>query len=423
MTKRLRAAKAASSRKTPTSSSDAASGTATATNASGATRGRHAARTSATSTTPVARAIAAAVAGIAHAGRPRGRVSAPTRPTTSRTTARTLTRRRDATALGRASGPRRARPSHPCDLAFLEGLDDVALLEVLVVLEADAALEALAHLADVFLESPQRRDLALPDDRALAQEPHLGPARDDAVRDVATRNPPDARHREHLADLCVAGDDFFELGLEHADERVVHVGEQVVDDLVEAHLHALALGNLARLAIGPDVEADDRRVRHRGQRQVGLRDPADAAVVDHRAHATPCGAGDDDVADPEGAFLHEGGDDRAAALVEVRLQHVGTGELLRVRVQVLRDLTRVGHEQQRVEEVVDPLTCRRGHVDDDRVAAPLFGHELLFGQLLADPRRVRVLAVDLRHRNDDRHGGLVLRAGVADRLDRLRHHA
>ena len=39
------------------------------------------------------------------------------------------------------------------DLALLEGLDDVALLEVLEVGQADAALEALAHLADVVLEA------------------------------------------------------------------------------------------------------------------------------------------------------------------------------------------------------------------------------------------------------------------------------
>ena len=53
------------------------------------------------------------------------------------------------------------------DLALFEGLDDVARLQVLEVLEPDAALEALPHLAHVVLEPTQRRDLALPDDRAL----------------------------------------------------------------------------------------------------------------------------------------------------------------------------------------------------------------------------------------------------------------
>src|SRR5262245_34562603 len=71
------------------------------------------------------------------------------------------------------------------DLALLVRLDHVALLEVLVVLEPDAALEALAHLTHVLLEAAKRCDRALPDDRALTKEPDLRPARDDTVRDVA----------------------------------------------------------------------------------------------------------------------------------------------------------------------------------------------------------------------------------------------
>src|SRR3954463_13715480 len=93
------------------------------------------------------------------------------------------------------------------DLALLERLDDVAGLEVLEVGQADAALEARLHLADVVLEALERRDRALPDDRALAEEAHLGATGDDAVLDEAARHPPDAGHGEHLAHLGVAGDD------------------------------------------------------------------------------------------------------------------------------------------------------------------------------------------------------------------------
>src|SRR5689334_21758242 len=70
------------------------------------------------------------------------------------------------------------------DFAFLVCLDDVALLEVLVVLDADTALEAVADLAHVFFEATQRRDLTLPDDRAFSQEAHLRTTRDDARGDV-----------------------------------------------------------------------------------------------------------------------------------------------------------------------------------------------------------------------------------------------
>src|SRR5262249_261225 len=146
------------------------------------------------------------------------------------------------------------------------------------VLEADTALEALPHLAHVVLETPQRGDRALPDDRALAQEPDLRPTGDDTARDVATGDPADARHAEHLAYLGIAGDDLFELGLEHADEGVVDVFEDVVDDLVQTQLDALTLGELACVAVGTDVEADHRRVRNDREVDVGLADAADATV-------------------------------------------------------------------------------------------------------------------------------------------------
>ena len=58
------------------------------------------------------------------------------------------------------------------DLPGDEALDRVADLGVVVVLEQDAALEALGDLADVLLHAAQRGDVALPDDRALAHQAH-----------------------------------------------------------------------------------------------------------------------------------------------------------------------------------------------------------------------------------------------------------
>ena len=54
----------------------------------------------------------------------------------------------------------------------------------------------------------------------------------------------------------------------------------------------------------------------------------------------------------------------------------GHGRLLRVGDELFGDLG-VGDEQERVEQLVDTLARRRGDVDDDRVAAPLLGHELV----------------------------------------------
>src|SRR5205807_9400763 len=57
----------------------------------------------------------------------------------------------------------------PGDLTILVGLDDVALLAVLEIAEADAALKALADLAGILLETLERSDSSLRDQRSLPQ--------------------------------------------------------------------------------------------------------------------------------------------------------------------------------------------------------------------------------------------------------------
>ena len=80
----------------------------------------------------------------------------------------------------------------------------------------------------------------------------------------------------------------------------------------------------------------------------------------------------------------------------------------------------LGDHEQLIEQVVDAELLGRRHLDDDRVAAPRLGHELVLGELAEHALRVGVVLVDLVDRDHDRHlGG----AGVVDRLDRLRHDA
>ena len=55
-----------------------------------------------------------------------------------------------------------------------EHFDDVADLDVVVLLEADAALEPGLDFRDVVLEAPQRADLALEDDDVVAEQTGLG---------------------------------------------------------------------------------------------------------------------------------------------------------------------------------------------------------------------------------------------------------
>src|SRR6187397_2970286 len=135
--------------------------------------------------------------------------------------------------------------SDPSDLALFEGLDQVALLEVLEVGQADAALEALTDLPSIFLEPLERVDAALPDDDALAQEADLRAAGDDTRAHAATGDEADARDAEDLAHLGLARDDLFELRCEHADHGALDVLEELVDDLVGADVHALGIGELA----------------------------------------------------------------------------------------------------------------------------------------------------------------------------------
>ena len=118
---------------------------------------------------------------------------------------------------------------------------------------------------------------------AVAQEPHLRAAGDRAVAHVAARDGADTRDAEDLAHLGLAGDDLFELGLEHAHHGVLDVLEHLVDDLVGAHLDVFGLGERPRLAVGPHVEADDGGARRGRELDVVLGDAADAAMHERRA--------------------------------------------------------------------------------------------------------------------------------------------
>ena len=114
-----------------------------------------------------------------------------------------------------------------------------------------------------------------------------------------------------------------------------------------------------------------------------------------RPHA---GTGDERVADPEGAALHEDGGHGAAADVEVRLEHDAVGAAVGVGPEVLD----VGDEQQRLEQVVDADAVEGRDLDHLGVAAPGLRDEALLGELLHHPVGVGVLAVDLVDGDDDR---------------------
>ena len=114
-------------------------------------------------------------------------------------------------------------------------------------------------------EATQGGNGTLPDNRAVAEETNLRPAGDDAGLHHATSDGTLLGNPEDLADFGFAGDHFFELGIKHADHRLLDIFEQLVDDLVRADLDFFLLGQLAGLAVRTDVEAEDRRVGRVGQ--------------------------------------------------------------------------------------------------------------------------------------------------------------
>src|SRR5690606_23958597 len=116
-----------------------------------------------------------------------------------------------------------------------EALDLVADLEVVEAGDVEAALEALAHLADVVLEALQAAELALVDLDAVAHHAHAATAVDRALRDVAARHRPDPRDLEELAHLGHTEQDFLLLRREHAFQRVLNILDRLVDDVVEAN--------------------------------------------------------------------------------------------------------------------------------------------------------------------------------------------
>src|SRR5689334_19845818 len=164
------------------------------------------------------------------------------------------------------------------DLIHPERLDPVAHLEVVEVLDTDAALEALAHLAHVILEALEARQRAGVDGRAVAGDPRLAGALDGAASDDAAGDGADFADLEELQHLGLAQDDFLLLGLEQAFERVPDVLHRFVDDAVGTDVHLLPLGRGARVGVGPHVEAQHDGARRFGQQHVALADGADATV-------------------------------------------------------------------------------------------------------------------------------------------------
>src|SRR5690606_21278665 len=171
-------------------------------------------------------------------------------------------------------------------LLHLVRLDDVADLDVVVVTEADTALESFADLGDVILDPAQRRDVeVLGHHDPVPDQPGRGVAPHDTTGHHAPGDVADPRGAEHFADLGGPERALLVLRLEHALERGLDLLDGGVDDRVVPDLDAFALGQLIdRAALRTDVEPDDDAAVDRGEVDVVGRDGTDASVNDLQIH-------------------------------------------------------------------------------------------------------------------------------------------
>src|SRR6185312_2347634 len=167
----------------------------------------------------------------------------------------------------------------------LEALDLVARLDVVVLLHGDAALHAVAHFVDQFLEAAQRFQFALEDHHVVAQHADRLAALDRAFSDHATGHGAELGAAEYVAHFGDADDVLAHLHAQQASGRLRHLVDHVVDDREIAYVQAVGLDDLACRRIGAHVETDDQRLRCGGQCGVRLGDAADTGRNHVDAHA------------------------------------------------------------------------------------------------------------------------------------------
>ena len=153
----------------------------------------------------------------------------------------------------------------------------------------------------------------------------------------------------------------------------------------------------------------DRRRRRRGlQRR--------PAIVEHGANFAEYVAYDEVVAGSKRAVLHQHGGHGSAAAIEFRFEHYACCGALRSRLE----FGEIGDQADHFHQQVQIRFLLRRNVDEDRLAAPFFGHEAAIGELLLHAVGHRVGLIDLVDGNDDGNFGGVR---VIDGFDRLRHDA
>lgn len=80
----------------------------------------------------------------------------------------------------------------------------------------------------------------------------------------------------------------------------------------------------------------------------------------------------------EGAVLHQHGGDGAAAFIQAGLHHGAFGGAGGVGLEFFH----LRHQQDGFQQLVEAHAGMSGHGNDDDVAAPFLGNQLVLGELL-----------------------------------------
>ena len=138
--------------------------------------------------------------------------------------------------------------------------------------------------------------------------------------------------------------------------------------------------------------------------------------VDHRPNTPPFRTGDEDVADPKGATLHQDGGHRTPALFHLGFDDDAFGWSVGVGLEV----EKLSLQKDHFFKLIEIGFFRRRDLDRQDIATHFLNHHFMLQQLVADAVGVGFGFVDFVDGDDDRHlGGL----GVVDGFYGLRHDA
>ena len=141
-----------------------------------------------------------------------------------------------------------------------------------------------------------------------------------------------------------------------------------------------------------------------------------AAIVEHRAHAAGGHTGDNVIAHMKRTVLKQHRSQRAAVLIQLGLDD----HAARHAVGIGAKLHHVGLQQNHFQQVVHALAGQSADGGHDGIATPLFGHQVVRGQILLYAVRISAFLIHLIDGNNDRHAS---RAGMVDGFNSLGHHA